>query len=137
MEPMRNGFKKREDRSDMCNQECKKKKLLDWSMYDDIIFGITNKDLSTAFEKLMKDKFQMSSLGELTFFLGLLVTQKEDRIFISQDKYVAEILKKFNYTYVKSAYTLVVLEKANSSKMVMRCMGYCVVEKQSLKLSIN
>ncbi|GJX46268.1 putative ribonuclease H-like domain-containing protein [Tanacetum coccineum] len=38
---------------------------------DDIIFGSTNKELCTAFEKHMKDKFQMSSMGELTFFLGL------------------------------------------------------------------
>ncbi|GJW52944.1 putative ribonuclease H-like domain-containing protein [Tanacetum coccineum] len=69
------------------------------------------KELCTAFEKLMKDKFQMSSMGELTFFLGLQVQQKEDGIFISQDKYVAKILKKFNYTEVKSASTLVDLEK--------------------------
>ncbi|GJT74278.1 uncharacterized mitochondrial protein-like protein [Tanacetum coccineum] len=39
---------------------------------DDIIFGSTNKELCTGFEKLMKDNFQMSSMGELTFFLGLL-----------------------------------------------------------------
>ncbi|GJY12370.1 putative ribonuclease H-like domain-containing protein [Tanacetum coccineum] len=78
---------------------------------DDIIFGSTNKELCTGFEKLMKDKFQMSSMGELTFFLGLQVQQKEDGIFISQDKYVAEILKKFNYSDVKSASTLVDLEK--------------------------
>ncbi|GKF38349.1 putative ribonuclease H-like domain-containing protein, partial [Tanacetum coccineum] len=78
---------------------------------DDIIFGSTNKDLRTAFEKLMKDKFQMSYIGELTFFLGLQVQQKEYGIFIGQDKYVAEILKKFNYTYVKSASTPVDLEK--------------------------
>ncbi|GJW66604.1 putative ribonuclease H-like domain-containing protein [Tanacetum coccineum] len=78
---------------------------------DDIIFGSTNKELCTGFEKLMKDKFQMSSMGELTFFLGLQVQQKEDGIFISQDKYVAKILKKFNYTDVKSASTPVDLEK--------------------------
>ncbi|GKF50495.1 uncharacterized mitochondrial protein-like protein [Tanacetum coccineum] len=78
---------------------------------DDIIFGSTKKELCTAFEKLMKDKFQMSSIGELTFFLGLQVTQKEDVIFISQEKYVAEILKKFNYTDLKSASTPVDLEK--------------------------
>ncbi|GKE38746.1 uncharacterized mitochondrial protein-like protein [Tanacetum coccineum] len=53
----------------------------------------------------MKDKFQMSSMGELTFFLGLQVQQKKNGIFISQDKYVHEILKKFNYTDVKSAST--------------------------------
>ncbi|GJV75444.1 putative ribonuclease H-like domain-containing protein, partial [Tanacetum coccineum] len=51
------------------------------------------------------------SMGELTFFLGLQVQQKEDGIFISQDKYVAEILKKFNYSDVKSASTPVDLEK--------------------------
>ncbi|GJW35332.1 putative ribonuclease H-like domain-containing protein [Tanacetum coccineum] len=78
---------------------------------DDIIFGSTNKELCIGFEKLMKDKFQMSSIGELTFFLGLQVQQKEDGIFISQDKYVADILKKFNYTDVKSASTPVDLEK--------------------------
>ncbi|GKG31138.1 uncharacterized mitochondrial protein-like protein [Tanacetum coccineum] len=45
----------------------------------------------------MKSRFQMSSMGELTFFLGLHVKQKPDGIFISQDKYVAEILKKFDF----------------------------------------
>ncbi|GKF36198.1 uncharacterized mitochondrial protein-like protein [Tanacetum coccineum] len=62
-------------------------------------------------KRLMKDKFQMSSMGELTFFLGLQVKQKKDGIFISQDKYVAEILRKFNYTDVKSASTTIDLEK--------------------------
>ncbi|GJS46264.1 putative ribonuclease H-like domain-containing protein [Tanacetum coccineum] len=58
---------------------------------------------------IKKDKndiiFQMSSMGELTFFLGLQVKQKEDGIFISQDKYVAEILKKFDFASVKTAST--------------------------------
>ncbi|GKE95108.1 uncharacterized mitochondrial protein-like protein, partial [Tanacetum coccineum] len=49
--------------------------------------------------------FQMSSMGELTFFLGLQVKQKEDGIFLSQDKYVTEILKKFGFTNVKTAST--------------------------------
>nr|GEV25182.1 retrovirus-related Pol polyprotein from transposon TNT 1-94 [Tanacetum cinerariifolium] len=44
----------------------------------------------------------MSSMGELTFFLGLQVKQKKDGIFISQDKYVAEILKKFGFFEVKT-----------------------------------
>nr|GEY81142.1 hypothetical protein [Tanacetum cinerariifolium] len=50
---------------------------------DDIIFGSTNKDLCEAFEKLMKDKFQMSSMGELTFFLGLQVKQKKDGLNVT------------------------------------------------------
>ncbi|GJV80647.1 retrovirus-related pol polyprotein from transposon TNT 1-94 [Tanacetum coccineum] len=65
---------------------------------DDIIFGSTKKELCNAFEKLMHEKFQMSSMGELTFFLGLQVQQKKDGIFISQDKYVAKILKNLVLT---------------------------------------
>nr|GEX15407.1 reverse transcriptase domain-containing protein [Tanacetum cinerariifolium] len=58
---------------------------------------LTKKELCTSFEKLMREKFQMRSMRELTFFLGLQVKQKQDGIFISQDKYVAKILKKFRY----------------------------------------
>ncbi|GJW47325.1 putative ribonuclease H-like domain-containing protein [Tanacetum coccineum] len=67
---------------------------------DDIIFGSTKKSVCTEFEKMMHKKFQMSSMGELIFFLGQQVKQKEDGIFISQDKYVIEILKKFGFTDV-------------------------------------
>nr|GEX24882.1 hypothetical protein [Tanacetum cinerariifolium] len=70
---------------------------------DDIIFGATNKNLCKSFEKLMKDKFQMSSMGELTFFLGLQVKQKKDEIFIRQDKYIVEILRKFGLTEGKTS----------------------------------
>ncbi|GKD77123.1 putative ribonuclease H-like domain-containing protein, partial [Tanacetum coccineum] len=72
---------------------------------DDIIFGSTNRSGCDEFEALMKSIFQMNSIGELTFFLGLQVKQKEDGIFISQDKYVAEILKKFDFSSVKAAST--------------------------------
>ncbi|GJX38702.1 putative ribonuclease H-like domain-containing protein [Tanacetum coccineum] len=57
---------------------------------DDIIFGSTKKSLCDEFEGLMHKRFQMSSMGELTLFLGLQVQQKEDGIFISQDKYDEE-----------------------------------------------
>ncbi|GJU21554.1 putative ribonuclease H-like domain-containing protein [Tanacetum coccineum] len=70
---------------------------------DDIIFGSTKKSLCTKFEKMMHKKFQMSSMGELTFFLGLQVKQKDDGIFIRQDKYVTKILKKFGFSDVKTA----------------------------------
>ena len=72
---------------------------------DDIIFGSTKKEMCTVFEKLMHDKFQMSSMGELNFVLGLQVKQKEDGIFISQDKYVRDILKKFDMENVRTATT--------------------------------
>ncbi|GJV08255.1 putative ribonuclease H-like domain-containing protein [Tanacetum coccineum] len=63
---------------------------------DAIIFGSTNKAWCDDFEVLMKGEFKMSAMGELTFFLGLQVKQKPDGIFISQDKYVQDMLKKFN-----------------------------------------
>ncbi|GJW66176.1 putative ribonuclease H-like domain-containing protein [Tanacetum coccineum] len=78
---------------------------------DDIIFGSTKKSWCDEFEALMKSRFQMSSMGELTFFLGLQVKQKADGIFISQDKYVAEILKKFDFANVKTASTPIETQK--------------------------
>ncbi|GJT12857.1 putative ribonuclease H-like domain-containing protein [Tanacetum coccineum] len=74
-------------------------------------FGSTKKSWCDEFEALMKSKFQMSSIGELTFFLGLQVKQKADGIFLSQDKYVAEILKKFDFANVKTASTPIETQK--------------------------
>ncbi|GJU45426.1 retrovirus-related pol polyprotein from transposon TNT 1-94 [Tanacetum coccineum] len=68
--------------------------------------------MSNEFETLMHDKFQMSSMGEISLFLGLQVKQNSDGIFISQDKYVAEILKKFDFASVKTASTLMETNKA-------------------------
>ncbi|GKB63288.1 putative ribonuclease H-like domain-containing protein [Tanacetum coccineum] len=61
--------------------------------------------MCTEFEEVMHKRFQMSSMGELTFFLGLQVKQQPDGIFISQDKYVAYILKKFEFCSIKTATT--------------------------------
>ncbi|GJU95058.1 putative ribonuclease H-like domain-containing protein [Tanacetum coccineum] len=55
---------------------------------------------------------EMSSMGELTFFLGLQVKQKEDGIFISQDKYVGEILKKFDFSSLRITSTPMETNKA-------------------------
>ncbi|GJY90662.1 ribonuclease H-like domain-containing protein [Tanacetum coccineum] len=79
---------------------------------DDIIFGSTKKSLCIEVESLMHKKFQMSSMGELTIFLGLQVMQRDDGIFISQDKYVANILKKFDFSLVKTASTPIETNKA-------------------------
>ncbi|GJT07560.1 retrovirus-related pol polyprotein from transposon TNT 1-94 [Tanacetum coccineum] len=94
------------DRVDKVKKALHKDDILLVQVYvDDIIFGSTKKKLCITFEKLMHEKFQMSSMGELTFFLGLQVKQKKDGIFISQDKYVVAILKKFKFTEVKTAST--------------------------------
>ena len=62
---------------------------------DDIIFGSDDDGLSQKFAKDMQSEFEMSLLGELNFFLGLQISQLEDGIFISQIKYIKEMLKKF------------------------------------------
>ncbi|KAJ9536392.1 hypothetical protein OSB04_un000427 [Centaurea solstitialis] len=72
---------------------------------DDIIFGSTKSSMCKEFEDLMHKKFKMSAMGELTFFLGLQVAQKEDGIFIHQSKYVKDILHKFGFSDVKPAST--------------------------------
>nr|GEZ05256.1 hypothetical protein [Tanacetum cinerariifolium] len=71
--------------------------------------GLIDKNL--IIKKDTKDIILMSSMGELTFFLGLQVKQKEDGILISQDKYVAEILKKFDFLSVKTASTPIETKK--------------------------
>nr|GEX64328.1 hypothetical protein [Tanacetum cinerariifolium] len=61
--------------------------------------------------KIDQTLFIKRQKGELAFFLGLHVKQKKDGIFISQDKYVAEILRKFGLTDGKSASTPIDTEK--------------------------
>ncbi|GJS47928.1 uncharacterized mitochondrial protein-like protein [Tanacetum coccineum] len=79
-----NGFKRGKIDQTLFIKKQKGDILLVHVYLDNIIFGSTNKELCNAIEKLMKD---------------------------NRDKYAAEILKKFNYTYVKSAFTPVDLEK--------------------------
>ncbi|GJX61374.1 putative ribonuclease H-like domain-containing protein, partial [Tanacetum coccineum] len=68
-------------------------------------------DQTLFIKKQIRDIFLISSMGELTFFLGLQVNQKEDEIFISQDKYVAGILRKFSFTDVSTTSTLMYTKK--------------------------
>jgi hypothetical protein len=63
---------------------------------DDIIFGSTNDALSHEFATMMSREFEMSMIGELNFFLGFQVKQMDHGTFISQDKYLKDILKKFD-----------------------------------------
>ncbi|GJT17235.1 putative ribonuclease H-like domain-containing protein [Tanacetum coccineum] len=53
---------------------------------DDIIFGSTKKELCEEFEKLMKDKFQMSSMGELTFFLGFQIYDLRSWMYLTTSR---------------------------------------------------
>ncbi|GJS40829.1 putative ribonuclease H-like domain-containing protein [Tanacetum coccineum] len=100
-----NGFQRGQIDKTLFIKRVKSDILLIQVYVDDVIFRSTKRKLCTEFEKLMHKKFQMSSMGELNFFLGLQVTQKDDGIFFSQDKYVDEILKKFGFSIVKTTST--------------------------------
>jgi hypothetical protein len=62
---------------------------------DDIIFRCNNNPLVKWFASAMEYEFEMSMIGELSFFLGLQITQRSEGMFISQEKYLREMLKKF------------------------------------------
>ena len=62
---------------------------------DDIVFGATNDSLSHSFADEMKAMFEMSMVGELTYFLGLQVKQTGSGIYINQAKYARNLVKRF------------------------------------------
>ena len=62
---------------------------------DDIIFGCTDQRYSDEFAYMMSEEYQMSMMGELKFFLGLQIRQQRNGIFISQEKYLKDVLRKF------------------------------------------
>ena len=72
---------------------------------DDIIFSATNPNLCKEFEHLMQEKFEMSMVGELSYFLGLHIRQMNEGIFINQAKYVKDFLKKYGLEGCKKIST--------------------------------
>ena len=72
---------------------------------DDIVFGFTIDHLAHEFSEEMKQEFEMSMVGELNYFLGLQVKQREDGIFISQEKYAKNLVKRFGLDSKKHTST--------------------------------
>jgi hypothetical protein len=68
---------------------------------DDIICGSTKELFCEEFGKMMSNEFEMSMIGELSFFLGLQIKQLKDGIFVSQSKYLKDMLKKFGLENAK------------------------------------
>jgi hypothetical protein len=61
---------------------------------DDIIFGSTNQDYCEEFRKMMANEFEMSMIRELNYFLRLQIKQLMNGTFVSQGKYIKDMLKK-------------------------------------------
>jgi isopentenyldiphosphate isomerase len=72
---------------------------------DDIIFGGSSHSLVSRFQEMMESEFQMSMMGELTFFLGIQVKQTKQATFVHQAKYMKDLMKKFNMAELKPVST--------------------------------
>jgi hypothetical protein len=72
---------------------------------DDIIFGGSSHTLVSRFQEMMESEFQMSIMGELTFFLGIQVKQTKQGTFMHQAKYTKNLMKKFNMAELKPVST--------------------------------
>jgi hypothetical protein len=72
---------------------------------NDIIFGSTNQDFCEKFGKMMASEFEMSMIGEHSYFLGLQIKQIKNGIFVSQGKYIKGMLKKFGMDDAKAIST--------------------------------
>jgi hypothetical protein len=73
---------------------------------DDIFFGGSSHSLVSSFEAVMENEFQMSMIGELTFFLGIQIKQTKEGAFVHQAKYTKYLIKKFAMTDAKLVSTL-------------------------------
>jgi hypothetical protein len=72
---------------------------------DDIIFGSTNQEFCKEFRKMMANEFEMSMIRELSYFLGLQIKQMKNGTFVSQGKYIKDMLKKFGMNDAKAIST--------------------------------
>ena len=96
------------------------KSLLVAQMYvDDIVFGSTIDHLVHEFSEEMKKEFEMSMVGELNYFLGLQVKQRKDGIFISQEKYTKNLVKRFGLDSRKHTST----PMSSSAKLSLDAAG--------------
>jgi hypothetical protein len=72
---------------------------------DDIMFGSTNQDFYEEFGKMMANEFDMSMIGELSYFFGLQIKKLKNDTFMSQGKYIKDMIKKFSMNESKAIST--------------------------------
>jgi len=92
---IKNGFSRGKIDTTLFRKTDKNDILIAQVYVDDIIFGATNEKMCDDFSKLMESEFEMSMIGKLKFFLGLQIKQHKNGIFICQEKYVKDLLKKY------------------------------------------
>nr|GFB60661.1 retrovirus-related Pol polyprotein from transposon TNT 1-94 [Tanacetum cinerariifolium] len=105
---LNNNFSKRAVDLTLLTQKTSKHILLVPIYVDDIIFASTDPKACEIFSNEMSFKFKMSMMGQMSFFLGLQVSQNPRGIFINQSKFALEILKKFGMDSCDPVNTLMV-----------------------------
>ncbi|XP_016684106.2 uncharacterized mitochondrial protein AtMg00810-like [Gossypium hirsutum] len=91
--------------------------LLIVSLYvDDLLVTSSRNELIEEFKKQMQDVFEMTNLGEITYFIGIEINQTQHAIFISQQAFSLKILSKFYMSNYKSASTPAAQGEKLSSK---------------------
>ena len=78
---------------------------------DDIVLASSSDDLRTTIISKLKSEFSMTDLGPLNYFLGIAVTRHSGGLFLSQKKYVTEIIARANMSSCKLANTPVDTKK--------------------------
>jgi hypothetical protein len=76
---------------------------------DDIIFSSTDEKFCEEFSRVMTNRFEMSMMGELKYFLGFQVKQLREGTFLCQTRYTQDMLKKFGMEKAKHAKTCTAL----------------------------
>ncbi|XP_073271383.1 uncharacterized protein [Primulina huaijiensis] len=89
------GFKRGEVDKTLFIQKSKGEILICQIYVDDIIFGSSSQKHANDFVECMSSTFEMSMVGELSYFLGLQIKQLHDGIFLCQSKYAKNLIKKF------------------------------------------
>ncbi|KAL6334437.1 hypothetical protein AAG906_015626 [Vitis piasezkii] len=107
---------------------------------DDIVFGSTSSECALDFAKEMKSEFEMSMVGELTYFLGFQVKQLNDGIFLSQSKYERELVKNFGLESTKHFRTPMLtnlkLSKDESKKGVEETLYMSMIGSLSFSVGV-
>nr|XP_009803474.1 PREDICTED: uncharacterized protein LOC104248845 [Nicotiana sylvestris] len=102
---LENGFTREKIENTLFLKKSRRNLLIVQVYVDDIIFGATNDSLCEEFVKLMGSEFKMTIIGELNFFLGIQVKKTSKETMISQQKYIKELLKRFEMESSKTIDT--------------------------------
>lgn len=106
---LKEGFEKSDSEQTLFTKVSKQGKHLIISLYvDDLIYTGDDEVMLCEFKNSMMNEFDMSDLGKMRYFLGIEVMQLEGGIFISQKKYVMEVLRRFGMEHCNSVQNPIV-----------------------------